>query len=102
VNACINHGSVPYQVALERFVDSDTVNVGVIHEPNDLVTKQLSIVLRRQVGLSGLRRVELKTLSNTLTKDIEGRVGLLVVRVENQKVSFCTQNSEHLKNSVGS
>jgi len=58
-------------------MDGDTVDVGVIHEPNNLVTEQLSVILRRQIWLSGLRRVKLKSLSDTLTKNIEGRVGLI-------------------------
>lgn len=33
------------QVALKGLVDGDTVHVGVIHKPDDLVAEQLSIVL---------------------------------------------------------
>ena len=33
------------QVALKRLVNRDTVHVGVIHKPDDLVAEQLSIVL---------------------------------------------------------
>lgn len=33
------------QVALKGLVDGDTVYIGVIHKPDDLVAKQLSVVL---------------------------------------------------------
>lgn len=35
-------------------VDGDSVNVGVIHKPDDLVGEELPIVLGGQVGLCGL------------------------------------------------
>lgn len=33
------------QVSFERLVDGDAVHVGVVHEPDDLVGEQLSVVL---------------------------------------------------------
>lgn len=41
-----------------------------------LVAKQFRVVLGVEVRLSGLRRVELETLANTFTKNVEGGVGL--------------------------
>ena len=38
------------QVALEGLVDGDTVHIGVIHKPDDLVAEQLSIVLHMDPG----------------------------------------------------
>ena len=64
------------QVALERLVDSDPVDIGVVHKPDDLVAEQLPIVLAAQVGLSGLRGVQLQTLADPLTQNIESWVGL--------------------------
>jgi hypothetical protein len=42
------------QVALERLVDRDAVNVRVVDEPDNLVAEQLAVVLRRQVRLRRL------------------------------------------------
>ena len=35
-------------------MDGDTVDVGVVYEPDDLVGEELSVVLRGEVGLCGL------------------------------------------------
>lgn len=37
-----------------HLVDGDSVHVGVIHKPDDLVGEELPIVLGGQVGLCGL------------------------------------------------
>ena len=44
------------QVILERLVDSNTVHISVVDEPDDLVGEQLGVVLAVEVGLCGLRR----------------------------------------------
>mmetsp|Transcript_13888 Transcript_13888/g.19296 ORF Transcript_13888/g.19296 Transcript_13888/m.19296 type:complete len:248 (-) Transcript_13888:2958-3701(-) len=64
------------QVTLKGLMDGNSVHISVIHEPDDLVTKELSVVLRVQVWLGWLRRVELQTLSDTLSEYVEGRVSL--------------------------
>jgi len=64
------------QVTLKGLVDGNSVHVGVIYEPDDLVSKELSIVLRVQVWLSWFRRVQLETLSDTLSEDVQGWIGL--------------------------
>jgi hypothetical protein len=43
------------QVTLERLVDGHSVHIGIIHKPDDLVAKQLPVVLATQVRLSRLR-----------------------------------------------
>lgn len=48
-----------------HLVDGDSVHVGVIHKPDDLVGEEFTIVLRGQVGLSGLGGVQLQTLADT-------------------------------------
>ena len=57
-------------------MDGDSVDVGVVDEPDDLVGEELSVVLRRQVGLGGLGGVELQTLTDTLPQHVERGVGL--------------------------
>ena len=52
------------------------IYIGIIDEPNDLITEQLGVVLGIQVGLCGLRRIQLQSLTNTLPQHIEGGVGL--------------------------
>lgn len=37
-----------------HLVDGDSVHVGVIHKPDDLVGEELPVVLGGQVGLCGL------------------------------------------------
>lgn len=64
------------QVTLERSVNGDSVDVGIVDEPDDLVREQLRVVLRRQVWLGSFGRVELETLSDTLSHDEQSRVGL--------------------------
>ena len=48
------------QVALECLVDGDPVDVGVVHEPDDLVAEQFSVVLGGQVRFRGLTEVGIK------------------------------------------
>lgn len=60
---------------LTYFVDGDSVHIGVIHKPDDLIGEEFSVILRGQVGLSGLGGVELQTLADALPQHIQGRVG---------------------------
>ena len=64
------------QAKQRRYAHGDSVDVGVVHEPNDLIREQLGVVLAVQVRLRGLRGVELKTLPNALAKNMAGRVRL--------------------------
>lgn len=64
------------QIALERLVDGDAVDVGVVDEPDDLVAEELRVVLRVEVRLGRLGRVELQALADALAQDVQGRVGL--------------------------
>ena len=51
-------------------MDGDTVDVGVVDEPDDLVREELRVVLAVQVRLCRFGRVELKTLADTLAEDV--------------------------------
>ena len=53
------------QVTLERLVNGDTINVGVVDEQLDLVAEQLRVILRVEEFLVALGSVQLKTLANT-------------------------------------
>lgn len=66
----------PNNLSPAHLVDGDSVHVGVIHKPDDLVGEQFSVVLRAEVGLSGLGGVELQPLADAFTQHIQGRVGL--------------------------
>ena len=57
-------------------MDGDSVDVGVVDEPDDLVGEELAVVLRREVGLGRLRGVELQALADALAKDVQSRIGL--------------------------
>ena len=57
-------------------MDGDSVDVGIVHKPDDLIGEELSVVLRWQVRLSGLRGVQLETLADSLSEDVQRRVGL--------------------------
>mmetsp|Transcript_31891 Transcript_31891/g.87333 ORF Transcript_31891/g.87333 Transcript_31891/m.87333 type:complete len:766 (-) Transcript_31891:1916-4213(-) len=64
------------EVALESLVDGDAVDVGVVDKPDDLVREELAVVLRREVWLGRLGRIELQPLADALAQHIERRVGL--------------------------
>ena len=69
-------------------MDGDAIDVGVVDEPDDLIGEKFSVVLRRQVRLGRLRRVELKTFADALSQDVQGRIGLhdLGHRLLNQRL----------------
>mmetsp|Transcript_10676 Transcript_10676/g.30496 ORF Transcript_10676/g.30496 Transcript_10676/m.30496 type:complete len:593 (+) Transcript_10676:6123-7901(+) len=64
------------QVTLERLVDGDTVDVGVVNKPNDLIAEQLSVVLGTQVRLRRFTGVQLEPLADSLAQHVKGRIGL--------------------------
>ena len=55
------------EVALKRLVNRHTVDVRVVDEPDDLVAKELAVVLRAQVGLRRLGGVELEALADAFS-----------------------------------
>ena len=57
-------------------MDGDAVDVRVIHKPDDLVGEELAVVLRRQVGLGRLRRVQLQALADALAQHVQRRIRL--------------------------
>ena len=57
-------------------MNGDSVHIGIVDEPNDLIREELGVVLRVEIGFSWLTRVELQALSDSLTKDVEGWVCL--------------------------
>lgn len=61
---------------MAHLVYGDSVDVGVVHEPDDLIGEELAVVLGGQVGLSGLGRVQLQALTNPLPQHVEGGVSL--------------------------
>lgn len=44
-----------YIASNSHLVDSHSVDICVIHKPDNLVGEELPIILRGQIGLSGLR-----------------------------------------------
>jgi len=46
-------------------VDSNTVHVSVVDEPDDLVGEQVGVILAVEVGLRGLTGIQLKILADT-------------------------------------
>ena len=58
------------QVTLECFMNRNSIDIGVIDEPNNLVGEQLAIVLGVEVWFGRLRGVKLQALSNTFSQYI--------------------------------
>ncbi len=61
---------------IANLVNGDSVDVCVIHKPDDLIGEQLPVVLRRKVGLSGLTAVQLEGFSDPLSQNVEGGISL--------------------------
>ena len=59
-----------------HLVYGDTVDIGVVHKPDDLVGEELPVVLGGEVGLGGLTGVELQSLADALAQHVQCRVGL--------------------------
>lgn len=57
-------------------MDSYSVDIGVVHKPDDLVREELPIVLGGQVRLGGLGGVQLQPFAYPLTQHVQGRVRL--------------------------
>lgn len=57
-------------------MNGDTIHIGIINKPDDLVGEELAIVLRGQVRLSGLRGVQLQAFADAFPQHVQGRVGL--------------------------
>lgn len=57
-------------------MDGHSVDIRVVNKPNDLVAEQLGVVLRVEVGLRGLRTVELQALADSFPQHVNSRVGL--------------------------
>ena len=55
------------QISLKGLVNGHSVYIGVIHEPDDLIGKELSIVLTAQIRLCRFWGIKLQTLSDTLS-----------------------------------
>ena len=64
------------QIALERLVNGDAVDVGVVDEPDDLVGEEFAVVLGGEVGLGGLGAVQLEALTDALAQHVQRRIGL--------------------------
>mmetsp|Transcript_3144 Transcript_3144/g.9017 ORF Transcript_3144/g.9017 Transcript_3144/m.9017 type:complete len:409 (-) Transcript_3144:4863-6089(-) len=63
------------EVPFKRLVDGHAVDVRVVDEPNNLIAKELAVVLRTEVGLRRLGAVELEALADALPQNVEGGVG---------------------------
>ena len=55
------------QISLKGLVNGHSIYIGVIHKPDDLIGKELSIVLTAQVRLCWFRGIKLQALSDTLS-----------------------------------
>ena len=55
-------------------MNGHSVDIGVVHKPNDLVGEKLSVVLRGQVRLSGFTGVQLKAFPDSLSQHIQSRI----------------------------
>lgn len=61
-------GVLPY------LVNGHSVDIGVVHKPNDLVGEKLSVILWGQVRLSGFTGVQLKAFPDSLSQHIQSRI----------------------------
>jgi len=87
-----------------NLVYCNSVDVGVINEPDDLVWEKFAVVLWRQVRFCRLRAVQLQSLADTLSQHVQSRVclhylchWLLDQRLTSRKpVAKCTvQHQQH-------
>ncbi len=63
------------KITLVCFMNSDTIDISVIDEPDQLVREQLSIIRCIQIRLGRLARVELKAFPDSLSQNVKSRVG---------------------------
>ena len=85
----------------------DSVHIGVIHKPDDLIREELPVVLRREIRLRRFTGVQLKGLSDTLSQDIESGIGFddLAHRLLNERlhardpIPKCTKDQTEWKMS---
>ena len=56
---------------ITHLVNGDSVHIGVVHKPDDLIGEQFSIVLRGEVRLCRLTGVELEGLAYALPQNIQ-------------------------------
>ena len=61
---------------LPYLVNGYSVDIGVVHKPNDLIREKLSVVLRGQVGLCGFTGVQLKAFPDSLSQHVQSGIGL--------------------------
>ena len=59
-----------------HLVNGDSVDISVVHKPDDLIGEELPVVLRGQIRLGRLRGVQLETLTDPLSEYVQGGVGL--------------------------
>ena len=57
-------------------MDGDSVDIGVVDKPDDLVGEELAVVLGAEVGLGGLGGVQLQPLPDPLPQHVQRRVRL--------------------------
>ena len=57
-------------------MNGDSVYIGVVNKPDDLIGEQLSVVLRGEVRLCRLTGVQLQGFTYPLPEDVQGRVCL--------------------------
>lgn len=63
------------KIAFKCLVNCHPIDIGIIDEPDDLISEEVGVILRVQVGLGGLGGVELETFTDSLTQDVDGGVG---------------------------
>jgi hypothetical protein len=71
MNASDSQSYLGRQVPFKSLVDCNPIHVGIVNEPNDLIAKQLPVVLRAEVRLGGFTRVQLQPLTDALAQDVE-------------------------------
>jgi len=57
-------------------VNGYSVDIGVVHKPNDLIREKLSVVLRGKVRFSGFTGVQLKAFPDSLSQHVQSGIGL--------------------------
>ena len=57
-------------------MNGDSVDVGVVDEPNDLIGEQFSVVLTGEIGFRRFGRVQLQTFADPLAQHVQSGIGL--------------------------
>lgn len=87
----------------------DSIDICVVHKPDDLIGEELAVVLGGQIRFSRLGGVQLETFTDPLPQDVQSRVSLHDLShslldqglTSREPVTIATETQEREKQSTG-